>query len=295
MNLLSPTQLREVEALSRHFRQGPASGDYGGQVARRAGGHTEFAERRAYAPGDETKSIDWLAYARTGQPVVKRFHTEETNALRLLLDCSASSGLGSPEKLGTLKRMAAAIGYLGLCAGARVSLITAPGPKGELTLLPYPERRGRGAASALFDEIERAGAGGRTAIGKWVTRLATASQRRSSLVLLSDFLDETPFVKTLAAASRRGQDLRLVQVLAPEELSPAEGGDATLSCAETGQELRLTLDAHAVSRYERRLFSWLGELAECARSHGQTYVRLRSDGDLSAAVRRFARGSIDLP
>jgi len=38
----------------------------------------EFAEHRAYRPGDEIKYLDWKVFARTGKYYVKEFQ-EETN------------------------------------------------------------------------------------------------------------------------------------------------------------------------------------------------------------------------
>ncbi len=292
MSLLSAEFMRELELLSRQLRRSRAAGDFGSQMARSIGNSPEFADRRGYAPNDDAKSIDWLAYARTGQAVVKRYHAEEGTLMRLVLDSSGSSGL--PPKLDAQKRMAAAIGYAALAAGWRVNLIAAPGRDGDgLTI--SSERRGRGAAGGLFDDIERCSPEGGTAIASWVRRLSSVHRTRASIVLVSDLLDEVPFLRTLTAAVRRGLDISLVQVLTPEELHPQVGGDVKLTCMETGEELRLALDAHAVARYERSLFGWLSEVAEWARSNGQCYVRLSSDGDLSAAVRRFVKRSIDLP
>ena len=61
-----------------------------------AGGHrspyfgqsVEFLQHREYARGDDMRRIDWAAYARTGEPVLKLFRAEEDVVARLLARCS---------------------------------------------------------------------------------------------------------------------------------------------------------------------------------------------------------------
>ncbi len=55
----------------------------------------EFAEHRAYNPGESTRHIDWKLYARTDKVFVKRYE-EETN-LRCQLVVDASSSMYYPD------------------------------------------------------------------------------------------------------------------------------------------------------------------------------------------------------
>src|SRR5690606_7147770 len=66
--LLDPSFLIELEALRRMLRPRVASGGSGDRVGAARGGSAEFREHRAYAPGDDPRRIDWLAFARTGTP-----------------------------------------------------------------------------------------------------------------------------------------------------------------------------------------------------------------------------------
>ena len=71
--LLDPAFVRELEALRRRLEIRARSGGGGEHLARRKGSSAEFQEHRAYAPGDDMRRIDWAAYARTGEPVLKIF------------------------------------------------------------------------------------------------------------------------------------------------------------------------------------------------------------------------------
>src|SRR5580693_8935507 len=104
--LLGPDFVRELEVLRRRLEIRARSGGGGEHLARRRGGSSEFHEHRSYAPGDDLRRLDWAAYARTGEPVLKIFRAEEDVIARLLCDASASLGVGDPPKLATAVRLA---------------------------------------------------------------------------------------------------------------------------------------------------------------------------------------------
>ncbi len=97
-NCSAPSSCAELEMLKRRLEIHARSGELGERAAPRRGGSAEFQEHRPYAPGDDPRRIDWLAFARTGQPVTKLFRAEEDTVVRLVLDASASQGFGSPSK-----------------------------------------------------------------------------------------------------------------------------------------------------------------------------------------------------
>src|SRR5580693_3097197 len=50
----------------------------------------EFADYRPYVPGDELRSLDWRAYARTDRDYIKLFRKETDMRCHVLLDTSRS-------------------------------------------------------------------------------------------------------------------------------------------------------------------------------------------------------------
>ena len=55
----------------------------------------EFEEVRPYQFGDDVRTIDWNVTARVGEPYIKLFREERELAVMLLVDMSASQGLGT--------------------------------------------------------------------------------------------------------------------------------------------------------------------------------------------------------
>jgi uncharacterized protein (DUF58 family) len=121
--LLDPEFVRELGLLRRRLKVDVRSGATGERVARRRGGSAEFQEHRPYAPGDDLRRIDWLAFARSGSPVIKTFRAEEDVAVRLLLDASGSLDFGNPKKMEVSRRIAAALAYLALGDSERVQVL----------------------------------------------------------------------------------------------------------------------------------------------------------------------------
>src|SRR5260370_9705977 len=74
----------------------------------------EFAEYRAYTPGDDLRHVDWNVFARTERAYLKRYRGETNSQLTLILDSSASMGYSSHavSKLDYARFLCVSLGYL---------------------------------------------------------------------------------------------------------------------------------------------------------------------------------------
>ena len=86
----------------------------------------EFAEYRAYMPGDELKRIDWKVYAKTDRFYIRSTMRKTNLKAYLLLDTSASMAYSSKgvSKLEYASYLAAALSYLLLKQKDSVGLVT---------------------------------------------------------------------------------------------------------------------------------------------------------------------------
>jgi uncharacterized protein (DUF58 family) len=287
--LLDPDFVRELEALRRRMQVRARSGLSGEHLAKRRGGSAEFHEHRPYAPGDDMRRIDWAAYARSGEPVVKVFRAEEDVVARLLCDASASLSFGEPPKIDVARRLAAAVGYMTLADTERAQLLVTAGG----AVREHPPSRGRGGLSALLRNLDAMSTSGGTDLAKAVNTVVRRSSRPGMLVVLSDFFDPSPSLSALARAVAAGHDVLLVQVVAPEEVEPDYDGDWTLEDAETGELVELTMDPAALDAYVSRFAGLCEELRGWARKHGATYVRARTDARMEDVMRRIVGRAVD--
>jgi uncharacterized protein (DUF58 family) len=295
--LLDPAFVRELEALRRRLQITVQSGASGERAARRRGGSAEFQEHRPYAPGDDLRRVDWSAFARTGEPVLKLFRAEEDSVLRLLVDASASLAFGTPQKLEVARRVAAAIGYLGLANGQRVQVLVARERSGQsagrgLERVGVP-RRGRDALAALLRDLSEPLASGHADLARALDATLQQTARPGLLVVLSDFFDPGPVTRALTRMCGAGHQVALIQVFAREELEPNYDGDFSLVDAETDAALELSMDASAIDAYVTRLAGLIEELRSWARKHRGSYVRITNDEPLEGVVRRFVARAVD--
>ncbi len=287
--LLEPGFARELEALRRRMQSRARSGGGGERAANRRGGSAEFMEHRPYAPGDDLRRIDWLAFARTGEPVFKLFRAEEDAIVRLLVDTSASLDAGEPTKLLVAKKIAASIAYMALADSERAQIIAS----GEGITRASEPRRGRSSLPGVLRELDMLTPGGRTDLARSIDQTLQRSERPGMLVVLSDFMDEAPFDAALTRARAAGHDLALVQVLTPEEMDPPYEGDLALEDSETGAIVEVTMDVVAVTAYASHLDGLIRLLGSTAKRLGATYVRVVTDEPIVSAVRRFVSRGVD--
>lgn len=292
--LLDPEFVRELEALRRRLEIKARSGGAGEHAAKRRGGSAEFQEHRSYEPGDDLRRVDWLAYARTGQPVVKLFRSEEDVVVRLLVDASASLEFGDPPKIEVARRLAAAFGYMALAGSQRAQVLVA-GARQDATGISRTTtpRRGRGGLAALLRDLGRDAPEGRVDLSRAIDEAVARSSRAGMLVVLSDFFDAGPVTQALGRARAAGHDVALVQVVDRAEIQPNYEGDYALVDAETGATVEVTMDATAIEAYVLRFAGLVEELRAWARKHGASYVRATTDEALEGVVRRFVSRSID--
>lgn len=286
-SLLSPEFLARLARLKIAVRRRFAGTAAGSRRSTRRGASAEFAEHRPYYAGDDVRRIDWNAYARLEELVLRLYVAEEDVAVYLLLDASRSMGVGSPPKLQTAKRVAAALGYVALSGSERVSVMTFAAGLTQ-AFAPY---RGKKRIATLLTQLDALeAAAGATSLSRTVDAFLARSPRPGVVIVLSDFLDPEGFSRPLDRLVSQRFEPVLLQVLDREELSPTPGGDLVLEDSERGEQVEVTLDEHAIRAYRARLFAFFGELSGWAKKRGVHYGRIGSDEELEDVLLAYLRG-----
>jgi len=281
--LLEPSLLRRLEALALQVRRA-VSGQMGGERrSRRRGQSVEFADFRNYTPGDDFRLIDWNAYARLDRFMLRLFVAEEELPLSVFVDLSGSMDWGKPNKAETARQLAGAIAYVALAALDRVRItVFADGPTSGGT--PY---RGRRAAAELFRRLQSFPAGGVTNYQKLVWPIGR--QRPGMSVLISDGLGEPGVDVALSALQRARQEGAVLQLLAPQELTPEWSGDARLRDAETGLEREFTATPLTQDAYRRALQQRTDDIERAAHRRGLRFARMSTAEPIDEMVQLTLR------
>lgn len=195
---------------------------------------TDFAEHRAYMPGDDVRRIDWRLYARTDRHYIKLFEAETNANFVVLLDSSRSMDYGSHEvtKLDYARYLAACLGYLSNKQRDRVGLVTFDH---ELVEYLPPSMRPVDTMLHLLDAVA-AGRPGR--LGPPLMRATELLGRKGIVVLLSDLYEEPDAVLEAVAPLRaRGHDVIVFHVLDPMELTFSFEGASGFEDLESGEQI----------------------------------------------------------
>lgn len=279
MSLLDPATLARLERLQLGTRRRLA-GSIGGEHRSPDHGTTvDFADFRAYQPGDDFRRIDQLALARLDRLLIRLYEAEDDVTVRLLIDTSASM---ADAVLHQGVRAAAALGFTALTRRDRVTVHTFPFDR------PAPVFRGRGSVPALFAHLESLEANGTGAFVDAVTDLLGRPGPAGLTVLVSDLLT-ADWEQGITRLPARGGDLVVVHVLAEDTLRPAESGDLELVDAETGQTVAVSMSPATRREYEALALSWADDVARRCRRVGAAYVRVLDTDDLEALLVRAWR------
>jgi len=140
-----------AQGLSFLPRQPSASVLNGRHASRLRGRGLNFEEMRDYLPGDDVRSIDWKATARTGRPHVRVFTEERDRPALLVVDQRMSMFFGSQlnMKSVTAAEAAAIAAFRILDAGDRVGGIVFDDDS-EAEFVP---KRSRRTTYALLESI----------------------------------------------------------------------------------------------------------------------------------------------
>ncbi len=89
-DLISPALRARLGTLRLEPRRAAGRGGIGLHASRSRGAGLEFAQYRAYEPGDELRQIDWKLYGRSDRFFVREAERESPLRLWIVLDASAS-------------------------------------------------------------------------------------------------------------------------------------------------------------------------------------------------------------
>jgi uncharacterized protein (DUF58 family) len=267
-DLFDSAFLARLEYLRVAVRQRFAGGAAGSRTGRRAGPGLEFAEHRAYAPGDDFRHIDWAAYGRLERLLLRLCQLEEDLSVYFLLDASASMGTGRPPKFDHARRLAAALAYVGLASLERVEIFAVTDGVG-----PHLEAgRGRSHLVGVLDFLRGLRAAGPTDLGRAVHAFLPHAARTGLVLLLSDLADPQGYDRPLLALQGRGFDLWCLRLADPADLAPDGLGDLAVEDAETHQVLAALLTADLRRRLLEEADRFAQEAQAWCRERGIGYA-----------------------
>jgi len=266
--LFSSAFLQRLEYLRVVARRAFAGTVPGGRTGRRAGPGLEFAEHRAYAPGDDFRHIDWAAFGRLERLLLRLCQQEEDLAVYFLLDASASMATGRPPKFDHARRLAAALAYVALASLERVRLVAvAAGVRAHLEA-----GRGKSHLLGVLDFLRGLVPEGPTDLARAVEEFLPHARQAGLAVVVSDLLDPRGYARPLAALQARRFDVWCLHVTDAADAAPPGLGDFAVADAETGRVLAVHLTEDLRERLRREADRFRAEAEAWCLSRGIGYA-----------------------
>lgn len=294
MKLLDPealARLHKLELIARGVVEGFVSGRHKSPYK---GFSVEFAEHRQYAPGDDTRDLDWRILAKSDRYYIKQYIEETNLRATILLDASGSMKYtgklacrlqGKPaSKFQYGQYLAASLAHLMIHQQDAVGLVTF-----DTKVRSYIPARSRGShLRAILQELWRTAPGAETGLSPIFDDIAERAHRRGLIIIISDLFDEVePLLKALHHFRYRKHEVMLLHVLAREELSfPFDQWSVFKDLEVAGQ--RLQLDPRAVraeyleqvQRFVKRVEAGCGQM-------GVDYVPMTTDQSFDLALAHY--------
>ena len=245
----------------------------------------EFAEHRAYGPGDEIRHVDWKLYGKTDRYYVKQYEEETNLKVYILLDISRSMKYTSKtvSKLDYASYLSAALSYLMLNQRDGTGLILFD----EKIQTFIPPRSTSSHLNTILKHLEKPKLGSDTEIGFILHEMAERIKKRGLIILISDLMDDQESVLSgLKHFRHNKQEVILFHILDRKELDFDFNARTRFKDMESGS-LLTTEPWQIKSSYKKRIQLLQDEYKKQCRKQLIDYVPLFTDQSLDIALNSY--------
>lgn len=193
MKYLNHDLLSRLGNLPLEARQSMAGSVSGRHRSANRGSSVEFAEYRKYVAGDDTRRLDWKAYARSDRYYIKEFEADTNLRAYIVMDLSGSMNF-HPEQVESKYmracRLAANLAYIAIRQGDAVGLSFSQEEK-DGAVLHIPASRRPAHLNVLVNQMDTHDPGGETVLPETLHELAERVGRRALILIFSDLFTQT--------------------------------------------------------------------------------------------------------
>jgi uncharacterized protein (DUF58 family) len=229
-------RISDLELLARTVVDGFMAGVH---RSARKGSSLDFAEHRAYQPGDDLRRVDWRLFARTDRYYVKQYEADTNVSVWFALDTSASMDFTTHAvtKFDYARFLVASLAWLSKGQGDRVGLVTMGDDLGEV--IPPSARH----LQRILHTLARTPASGRGQLLNTIERVAHVTTRAGVVVVVSDCYEPADRLgRAIDTLRARGHDVIVFHPIDPGERELTFAAPLTIEDAESGLRLPLRPD-----------------------------------------------------
>jgi uncharacterized protein (DUF58 family) len=270
-------RIGNIELLARTVVEGFMSGLHKSPYLGRS---VDFAEHRAYMPGDDIRRIDWRVYGRTDRHYIKQFEADTNTDFTVVLDTSASMGFksGAISKFEYAKYLAACLTYFSSKQRDRVGLALFAGE--DVSRIPPGAKH----LDLILHELDRATTSGQGSLLAPLRKLSEHIRRRSIVAVISDFYEEASAVaEAVRQLRQRGNDVIVFHVLDKAELEFPYEDAMTILDLESGEKLPVVPET-LQDEYKQLIRAHVEAIGKRMIEHGFDYMLVDTAKPLDTAL-----------
>jgi len=247
----------------------------------------EFAEHRAYGPGDEIRHIDWKLYGKTDRYYVKQYEEETNLRSYLIMDISKSMTYRSKNisKLEYASYLTAALSYLMLNQKDGIGLILF-----DKKIQSFiPPRSTSSHLNTILSQLDQINSGEDTQLGNVLHEMADRIKKRGLIILISDLFDDfDAIIGGLKHFRYNKQEVIVFHILDRQELNFNFNTRTRFKDMETG-ELVTTEPWQIRNSYKDLMLEFQDKYRKQCRKRLIDYIPLFTDHDLDIALSQYLR------
>jgi uncharacterized protein (DUF58 family) len=251
----------------------------------RRGVSVEFADYRNYTPGDDFRYIDWNAFARLDELLLKLYEEREDLHIYILVDASQSMTYGELPKLIYAKRVAAALAYIGLSNLDRIGITAF----NTTDMHRLPTERGKGKIFTVLNFLDQINGTGETDMEHAFRNFVHMTKRRGLVVVISDLFDPKGFTAGLNMLKFQKHDLFVIHIIDEKEAEPNLLGDYHLVDIETDQLRPVTINENHIKRYKALFNKYCDDLDRYCTQREISLVRTMTKAPFEELILRIFR------
>lgn len=282
---LDPKVLARLGAIPVEARVAMLGNVAGKHRSPHRGSSVEFAEYRKYVAGDDTRRLDWKAYARSDRYYIKEFEADTNLRAYFVIDASGSmafAGAG-PPKVEYARKIAATLSYLLVNQGDAAGLSICH----ESLHLEIPPSRRPAHLENIFDTLASLKPGRTTGLVPALHTIAEKIGQRALVVILSDlFTDTAALGDALQHLRYRKHDIAVFHLMDPREIAfdfdrPHRFVDLEDSTSIVAEPILVA------NEYRQALRNFLAEVRDKCHDARADYHLVTTDTDYESILREF--------
>ncbi|RUL74409.1 DUF58 domain-containing protein [Dyella choica] len=262
----------------------------GTQTSRLYGRGMDYAESRAYQPGDDVRRLDWRLTARSGRLHTKLFQEEREGQLLILFDQHPGMRFGTRVRFKSVQaaRAAGLAAWHAVKAGERVGMMVF----GESSHLQRPRAGLRGAldvcgALATSDAVT---SGQSEPLSQALQHVIKLQHGANRVLLISDGQSSDPASRDRLLEMLRHTAIRILIVADALELQPAPAGSYPIEHGGLRQRLNLQSEPQRLA-FQQSLGEGQARLAAMAASLGIPHRVIDTAADPLDAISALLRNA----